>query len=998
MLHISVMAAGRACLSDDDVVAFLGGHLEPDAIASAESHLDGCSTCRRLVAANAPRFDTTATLLQVGDSTAPRVLTPSSPIDGQYRIERVLGHGGMGVVYLARDLRLDRDVALKVGTTVSRLALGRVEREAVALAKLQHQNVVVVHQVGELGGRLYIAMEYVAGGNAREWLASRPRTWREIVALYAAAGDGLAAAHAAGLVHRDFKPDNVLVGDDDRPRVADFGLVRAGGATTDEDRPDSIPPSIVSPALDPMTMTGAVLGTPAYMAPEQIDGESVDARADQFAFCVALWEALAGARPYKGRTPDELAKAIDAGPPSAPGRARAPRHVIAALRRGLAPRREHRFPSMVPLLAALRRDPAVRRRRAAIGGAIVVAAAAAASGALVLTRGSAGDPPCADGAARIASVWSDARAAKLAAGFASAGASASWPAIHDAFDQYARAWAVAHDEACRATRVIGSQTEAILDQRNLCLERARAGLDAIAAPMESGTRGVIASAPRAIGLLPDLGACADVAKLSEWLKLPTDPAMRAQIEQVADYLTRLQTSFGTHSTKSPRQTGAVAVALARSTSWPPLVSEAMVLRANLLADAGDEAASAAAYREAAAAALTAGDDDDAARAFSAYAEDVVDSDSDEAMRWIALARGELERLGSPPTLAVNVINAEAQVLQRRGDLTRMLADQREVLRMTLATWHTSKDHEVIARGNLALALVWNGQGDEANREMDAAVALAEQYVGKDHPLVGTTLDQAAVVATMTGNAPKGIARARRALAILEAWYGPDDPVVLEALLPLGESLSFMPEGRTEARAVLTRGLAIMQRVGSPPADLARTEGNIATLDAQDGHPADAIEHSAHALAILEKAWGKDSPELNASLLTLGIASRDLGKLDDSIGYLARNVTILEHASGVELGAVLNAHIELSYTLVAQGKAAEALATLAPVSDAIATHAATRPEVLAEGHLALAGARWANGEHDRGRAEATAARDGFAALGAEFTEQRDAAAAWLAAHR
>jgi tetratricopeptide (TPR) repeat protein len=636
----------------------------------------------------------------------------------------------------------------------------------------------------------------------------------------------------------------------------------------------------------------------------------------------------------------------------------------------------------------------VRRRRIAIAAAIGVTAAAGT--AVVLARRAPAESPCTDGAAGIASTWNDARAAKLAAGFAAAGASASWPAVHDTLDGYARAWAVAHDDACRATRVIGSQTEAILDQRNLCLERARAGLDAIVAPLQLGGRAAIARAPTAIGLLPDLDACADVARLAQWLKLPSDPAQRARIEAVAEYLTRLQAQFGSHSLAVPRATSAAAVGLARSTGWPLLVSEAMELRGNALDDAGETAASAAAYREAAVAALTAGDDEDAARAFAAYAWDLSDTDADEAMRWIVLARSELDRLGDPPALATNVLNAEAMVLQRRGDLPRMLADQRDVLRMTLLRSHAD-DHEVIARSNLGVALAWNGRDDEAAEEMAAAVALAERYVGKDHPLVATACEEAAMVATMGGHVPEGIAYARRALAIQEEWYGPDDASVVGALRPLGESLLYVPEGHEEGRAVLTRAIALMQRVGAPPSQIAAEESNLATIDAEDGRSAPAAEHGARALAILEKAWGHDSPELESPLILLGVTNRRLGKLDASAGYLARDVAILDHAPGVALGTDLNAHIELSYTLVAQGKAAAALATLAPVIDAIAKRAKTRPEVLAEGHMAIAGALWAHGDGDRARDEAAAARDGYAALGERFAAQRDEAAAWLTAH-
>ncbi|HEX7701967.1 MAG TPA: serine/threonine-protein kinase, partial [Kofleriaceae bacterium] len=197
-------------------------------------------------------------------------------VDDQYRIERVLGEGGMGTVYLARDLRLDREVALKLARDRSPASLARSTREALTLARLSHPNVVVIYQVGIYDQRLYVAMEYVKGVTARGWVGEL-RTVPAILELYLAVGEGLAAAHAAGIVHHDFKPDNVLVGDDGRARVADFGLART---------------AIESEA------GMRIAGTPAYMAPEQARGEPIDHRADQFAFCASLWEALHQSAPF----------------------------------------------------------------------------------------------------------------------------------------------------------------------------------------------------------------------------------------------------------------------------------------------------------------------------------------------------------------------------------------------------------------------------------------------------------------------------------------------------------------------------------------------------------------------------------------------------------------------------------------------------------------------------------------------------------------------------
>jgi hypothetical protein len=271
-------------------------------------------------------------------------------IDGQYRVSRRLGHGGMGVVYLAHDERLGRDVAIKIGRAATPEVLKRLAHEARALARLSHPNVVTIFQIGAVDGCPYIAMEYVAGGTMREWLKAKPRNWREIVAMYAAAGDGLAAAHAAGLVHRDFKPDNVLVGDDGRPRVADFGVVGGLGR------------GVPDPAN--ATETG-IVGTPAYMAPEQFEGAAVDERADQFAFCASMWEALFGERPR-----DDMAPVPRTG---------VPRDLEATLRCGLARDREQRWPSIAALVGAIRRRPRTWWRYVAVavvllggGGAVAM--------------------------------------------------------------------------------------------------------------------------------------------------------------------------------------------------------------------------------------------------------------------------------------------------------------------------------------------------------------------------------------------------------------------------------------------------------------------------------------------------------------------------------------------------------------------------------------------------------------------------------------------------
>ncbi len=304
---------------------------------------------------------------------------------GPFVVDRVLGHGGSGVVLLARDPALDRSVALKIlrpsGWVAGADDLGRARllREAQAMARLRHPNVVTVYQVGETAGQVFIAMEYVAGGTLREWLA-QPCVWREVVRRFRLAGRGLAAAHAAGMVHRDFKPDNVLVTEAGGVLVTDFGLVGgeprgAGGAGADAG----------------LTVTDAVMGTPRYMSPEQHRGAAVDARADQFSFCASLYEALFGALPFAGETREELAAHASAGTvrPIA-GRTAVPRWLRRAVLRGLRPAPGDRHRSMDDLLAAL--DPRRHTRRVATLVASAALVFGGATTSAVALRGG-GEPP-----------------------------------------------------------------------------------------------------------------------------------------------------------------------------------------------------------------------------------------------------------------------------------------------------------------------------------------------------------------------------------------------------------------------------------------------------------------------------------------------------------------------------------------------------------------------------------------------------------------------------
>ena len=376
------------CLDDNVASEFVSGAMPPSSFGRVEAHLAKCRDCRSLVAALAGTddHDSQALTRPHEKETSEVRLRPTRTYTvgdrvGRYLVLSALGAGGMGVVFAAYDPQLDRKVALKLLRTglnlSSKEARARLRREAQAIAQLSHPNVVGVYDVGATeDGDLYIAMEFVEGDTLTSWLKKWPRTWREIIDVFLQAGRGLFAAHGSGLLHRDFKPDNVLVGGDGRVRVTDFGLARSV-MTPDEGTRERTDMTALQVEL---TATGAVLGTPRYMPPEQLTGPDIDARADQFSFCVALFEALYGVHPLaEGTSVAMLEKGIEASPP--PEGTKVPAAIGKVVSRGLLRDPKKRYPTMAALIAELAPRPersGVKLFALALAGLLLVGGAGAA--------------------------------------------------------------------------------------------------------------------------------------------------------------------------------------------------------------------------------------------------------------------------------------------------------------------------------------------------------------------------------------------------------------------------------------------------------------------------------------------------------------------------------------------------------------------------------------------------------------------------------------------
>ncbi len=335
-----------SCPDETTVERFLSGKLDEPSRRRILTHASGCDACCELLGALVGTEQGAQGERTVrGGSGAPHEHALGRGVNlARYRIEEAIGFGGMGVVYSAHDPQLDRKVALKVlweGSPAERERAERLHGEARAMAKLAHPNVVPVFDVGVENGRVFVAMELVEGGTLRKWLTIGPHPWREVLARFRQAGEGLAAAHRAGLVHRDFKPENLLVRADGTVLVTDFGLARA------------VPPGdpvSTRPNLDEADGTETA-GTPVYMAPEQLRGESLDARVDVYAFSVALWEGLYGKRPFELDATEGLLARIAKGPPTPPSEPKVPEGIRRALARGMSFRRRDRQDTIDELLS-----------------------------------------------------------------------------------------------------------------------------------------------------------------------------------------------------------------------------------------------------------------------------------------------------------------------------------------------------------------------------------------------------------------------------------------------------------------------------------------------------------------------------------------------------------------------------------------------------------------------------------------------------------------------
>ncbi len=857
---------------------------------------------------------------------------------GRFVVLDVLGTGGMGIVYSAYDPHLDRKVAIKLLRAAganAEDAHARLLREAQAMAKIDHPNVIKVHEVGMYGDQVYVAMEFAERGTVSAWLAQQRRSQREIVDVFVQAGRGLGAAHAAGLVHRDFKPDNLLLAADGTVRVTDFGLVGVLRGDTDVAAAErAVPPDIdmslsgSTPLSQDLTRTGSIMGTPAYMSPEQFAGAPTSARTDQFAFCVALYEALYGERPFRGSSFQELCANVTLGQlaPIPPG-ADVPRWLRRVLVRALAVEPSARYDSMDAVRAALLRESMRRRNRILALGAIVAAVAALA--AFVVMRPSPGST-CSNGGDRVAKVWNPARRDQIRAAFAASHrsyAAETFGRVAAMLDRWTDEWQAGYLDACEATSARGEQSEHLLDLRMQCLTARLGETDATLALLVQGGDDTVDHAIDAVLNLPTIAGCADAAALTASVAPPANPAIAARVAVVRSPLdaARAMDKLGRYA--PARELAQAALANARGAGYPPIVANALYVDGTAGLELGDPAAIDV-VREAMHVAAEAGDQgaelDAAARlvkglTISAQRFDLAREISDLADATAVHAHPGIETM----TMLANAHGWLDNSMGHPAD-----ARKRYEATLALAEKALGPDSPIVAAtiGQLAHVLKGMGKYAEAGQLFERNLATIEKLVGKDHPETASALNELASLYRLDGRLADAKRLLDRALAIRLAALGPDHVAVGESYNSLGTFYSDAGDPTT-AVTYYKKALANWEKTYGPDhPQLALTLDNLAsTYNALGDLPAARTTYG-RALKLYEAAKIADDPRIATVLSNLSTVDRNEGKLDDALAKLHRAQEITTKAYGPESPELADYLANEANVLGAQYKLAEAQTT------------------------------------------------------------------------
>ncbi|MCH9681446.1 MAG: serine/threonine-protein kinase, partial [Deltaproteobacteria bacterium] len=775
----------------------------------------------------------------------------------------------------AHDPTLDREVAIKLmwrGQHDDPQGRNRLLREAQAMAQLSHPNVVEVYDVGTHGADLYIAMEKIRGQDLQAWLHGQQRPWTEIVAMFVQAGRGLAAAHAAALVHRDFKPNNVLVDEQGTARVLDFGLAlpteRRGAdpSTSTRDgepsRPsaDSGPTELIgksTPNRLSITLTepGVVMGTPSYMAPEQHMGDEVGPATDQFAFCVALYEGLYGVHPFQIGDMHQLVLDKLQGQLPTPNGGAVPKAVFSVIARGLAPAPADRWPSMDALLEQL--EAAAMPRRARWPWILTAVAAAA----VVLTTVFRPEPDgvCPQLRAQLDTVWNEhsRQTVRDALGKTESSFAADTVArVDERLGEYASRWTDIHTTVCESERAQPS----LFERQQACLRHRLERLEATVQVLGSGEPELVVEAASLTQRLPALEQCATETPDDDQMPLPDDPEVAARVRELQGQGMRIAVWVEAGLYDEAYEQTTRAYAEAQALGYSPLVERLGAMLGYVMVERGQHEEAEALLVDVLHHAEASGNDTTAVLTAS-YLVGLVGhrmSRPEDGLRWGRHGEALLARIDDDRRPEAELLAATGAVLIDARQFEQAMAKLHEAV--ALLTELEGPDHSrtAKARNSLGVALYRMGRYEEAAREHERTVAILSDNYGPRHPSVGVALAGQTNAEVKLGNLDKALEMRRRVYEIFRASLGPEHPKVAVALQGLGHSMSRL--GRYE----------------------------------------EAVDYYQQSLAIREKISDPDDPRLATVWLNFGAKLKDVQRYDEALAYLRRARASLEHSKGDHL--------------------------------------------------------------------------------------------------
>jgi tetratricopeptide (TPR) repeat protein len=928
-----------ACPTSDEIAAFIEHRLPSAAEAAMEAHVAACDRCRELISAlcradsamgEAPRStavtrvanNAASSSLPSGESTWIDLPLRAGTAVGRYTILDRIGAGGMGVVYAALDAELERKVAIKMlraGRSAADRAAdyeARLVTEARAMAQLSHPNVVAVFEIGRFGDQMFLVMELVDGETLSHWIAEKPRGWREIVAMFVAAGQGLAAAHSSGLVHRDFKPANVLVGRDGRVRVTDFGLAQDDA----RDNPSR-----------------AVAGTPYYMAPEQFRGDAADARTDQFNFCVALYRALYDEHPFAGATKSELADSVTSGRlRPLPATARVPRRLGRTVVRGLSSNPDHRYRSMEELLGALQSEP-YRRVRRAVGAVAIASIAVAVS--LLYRRTSDTSPTCAEVAGRGVAVWSPERQHAVERAFLDSGkpfARTAFAEVERVVGRYQASWTDMRVDLCEAARTASGSADELIGLRTTCLDRRLSELRALVSVLATASADVVQNAPGAVHALSDLGECVDPRVLLGPDRPPSDPVARAQIDSLRDELAAAQAlrRVGRHADALDK--AQQLVDRVGATHYRPLEAETLLLVGTSAFDSGKYPESERALKNALFAAEAGRSDQVVIMSllYLMYFDGIVQARYEQAIREHApRINAILERLGGNAELEGLVHSVVGWLWMGASRYDEAEAEGR--LAFEILERHFGPGDLRIARAleTRIWSAMFRNDGHTMLALAERGVTIRTEVFGEEHPDVATAYFSLALALWHTERWREARAAFERALTIRARALGPDHLEMADLFLALAsydESTGHLAEGLARGQRALTivkNAIGGENAVGGEGRMLGQALAGVAQNLTSLHRDTEALASVREAEPLLVSTVGEQSMAMSEQRLTMSRALVHLGRYAEAREQVQTSLKILDHLLGPDHAWGAWRHHILGQIELARGRPKQALASL-----------------------------------------------------------------------